>query len=45
VCRLHAGPDELARRISRRGQGLNNWTQPGDPLLNKPEANLRSQHW
>jgi hypothetical protein len=41
VCRLHAGPAELARRISRRGQGLNSWTQPGDPLLNQPEAHLR----
>jgi len=41
VCRLHAGPAELARRITRRGQGLNSWAQPGDPLLNKPEAHLR----
>ena len=41
VCRLHAGPAELAHRISRRGQGLNSWPQPGDPLLGKPEAHLR----
>ena len=41
VCRLHAGPAELARRITRRGQGLNSWAQPGDPLLGKPEARLR----
>ena len=41
VCRLHAGPAELAHRISRRGQGLNSWAQPGDPLLGKPEAHLR----
>lgn len=41
VCRLHAGPAELAHRISRRGQGLNSWAQPGDPLLDKPEAHLR----
>ena len=41
VCRLHAGPAELARRITCRGQGLNSWAQPGDPLLSKPEAHLR----
>jgi hypothetical protein len=40
VCRLHAGPAELARRISRRGQGLS-WPQPGDPLIGQPEAHLR----
>jgi hypothetical protein len=40
VCRLHAGPAELARRISRRGQGLS-WPQPGDPLTGQPEAHLR----
>lgn len=40
VCRLHAGPAELARRISRRGQGLS-WPQPGDPLIAQPEAHLR----
>jgi hypothetical protein len=40
VCRLHAGPAELARRISRRGQCLS-WPQPGDPLIGQPEAHLR----
>jgi hypothetical protein len=40
VCRLHAGPAELARRILRRGQGLS-WPQPGDPLIGQPEARLR----
>jgi hypothetical protein len=40
VCRLHAGSAELARRISRRGQGLS-WPQPGDPLIGQPEAHLR----
>lgn len=40
VCRLHAGPAELARRISRRGKGLS-WPQPGDPLIGRPPAYLR----
>ena len=40
VCRLHAGPAELARRISRRGQGLS-WPEPGDPLIGQPEGPLR----
>jgi hypothetical protein len=40
VCRLHAGPAELARRIALRGQGLS-WPQPGDPLIGQPEAYLR----
>ena len=40
VCRLHAGAAELARRISRRGQGLG-WPQPGDPLIGQPAARLR----
>lgn len=40
VCRLRAGPAELARRITRRGQGLS-WPQPGDPLIGQPEAHLR----
>lgn len=39
MCRLHAGPAELARRISRRGQGLS-WPQPGDPLIGQPTAHL-----
>lgn len=40
LCRLHAGPAELARRISLRGQGLS-WPQPGDPLIGQSEAHLR----
>jgi len=40
VCRLHAGPAELARRIALRGQGLS-WPQPGDPLIGQPAAHLR----
>lgn len=40
VCRLHAGPAELARRIVLRGQGLS-WPQPGDPLAGQPDAHLR----
>jgi hypothetical protein len=40
VCRLHASPAELARRISRRGQGLS-WPQPGDPLIGQPAVSLR----
>ncbi|MBO0816667.1 MAG: AAA family ATPase [Actinobacteria bacterium] len=40
LCRLHAGPAELAHRISLRGQGLG-WPQPGDPLTGQPEAHLR----
>jgi hypothetical protein len=40
VCRLHAGLAELARRITRRGQGFS-WLQPGDPLVGQPEASLR----
>ena len=40
VCRLHAGPDDLARRIALRGQGLS-WPEPGDPLIGQPEAHLR----
>jgi hypothetical protein len=40
VCRLHAGPAELAHRISLRAQGLG-WPQPGDPLTGQPEAHLR----
>lgn len=31
LCRLHAGRDELTRRIMLRGQG-SSWAQPGDPL-------------
>jgi adenylylsulfate kinase-like enzyme len=41
LCRLHAGPDELTRRILRRGQGAGSWAQPGDPLVGRPVAELR----
>lgn len=40
VCRLHAGPAELARRIALRGEGRG-WPQPGDPLTGQPRAHLR----
>jgi predicted ABC-type ATPase len=40
VCRLHAGPDELAARIRSRGQG-GSWPQPGDPLAGRPLDYLR----
>ena len=33
LVRLHAGRDQLARRILLRGQGQGSWPQPGDPLL------------
>lgn len=39
LCRLHAGPGELARRIARRGQG-HGWDQPGDPLRGQSPARL-----
>lgn len=39
VCRLHAGRDELTRRIRSRGQG-GSWSQPGDPLNGRPAAYL-----
>lgn len=35
VCRLHAGRDEVTRRIMLRGQG-GSWAQPGDPLKGRP---------
>jgi broad-specificity NMP kinase len=41
VCRLHAGPDELLRRITRRGEG-GSWAQPGDPLKGRSAAYLSS---
>ena len=37
--RLHAGADELTRRIMLRGQG-GSWPQPGDPLAGQPTASL-----
>ena len=39
LCRLHAGADELTRRIMLRGQG-GSWPQPGDPLAGQPTAYL-----
>ncbi len=41
LCRLHAGPGELTRRILRRGQGGGSWAQPGDPLIGESAAELR----
>jgi predicted ABC-type ATPase len=40
VCRLHAGPFELTRRIMSRGEG-GSWPQPGDPLRGQPAEHLR----
>ncbi len=40
VCRLHAGDDELTRRVMTRGSG-GSWPQPGDPLGGLPETRLR----
>jgi hypothetical protein len=39
LCRLHAGADELTRRITLRGQG-GSWPQPGDPLAGQPADRL-----
>jgi hypothetical protein len=39
VCRLHAGPEELADRILSRGRG-GSWSSPGDPLMGQPAAHL-----
>jgi adenylylsulfate kinase-like enzyme len=39
VCRLHAGRDELTRRVLSRGHG-GSWAQPGDPLKGQPAAAL-----
>jgi hypothetical protein len=39
LCRLHAGADELTRRIMLRGHG-GSWPQPGDPLVGQPAAYL-----
>ncbi|QUQ67250.1 AAA family ATPase [Kutzneria sp. CA-103260] len=41
LVRLHAGVDELTARILRRGRG-ESWAQPGDPLLGRPESELRA---
>jgi hypothetical protein len=39
LCRLHAGREELTRRIMRRGDG-GSWPQPGDPLRGQPAERL-----
>ncbi|GAA2432374.1 AAA family ATPase [Streptomyces macrosporus] len=39
VCRLHAGGEELTRRVMLRGHG-GSWLQPGDPLRGRPAAHL-----
>ena len=39
VFRLHAGPAELRRRITTRGEG-GSWPQPGDPLRGQPASYL-----
>ena len=39
VCRLHAGREELTRRIVIRGEG-GSWPQPGDPIVGQPAARL-----
>jgi hypothetical protein len=39
VCRLHAGPADLRRRIMTRGEG-GSWPQPGDPLRGRPAGYL-----
>jgi len=39
ACRLHAGPEELSRRIMTRGEG-GSWPQPGDPLRGQPGSYL-----
>jgi len=41
LCRLHAGPEELTRRVMSRGSG-GSWSQPGDPLQGKAEDYLRA---
>ena len=41
VCRLHAGPADLTRRIVSRGEG-GSWAQPGDPLCGQSAEYLRS---
>jgi hypothetical protein len=39
-CRLHAGRDELRRRIAERGHG-GSWQQPGDPRRDQSAEYLR----
>jgi adenylylsulfate kinase-like enzyme len=38
-CRLHAGDAELTRRILSRSEG-GSWSQPGDPLRDRPQDEL-----
>jgi len=40
ICRLHAGPVDLTRRVISRGAG-GSWPEPGDPLLGQPAAYLK----
>jgi hypothetical protein len=40
LVRLHAGRDQLTRRIMLRGQGRGSWPQPGDPLLGQSTERL-----
>lgn len=40
VCRLHANPAELLRRVECRGRG-ESWPQPGDSLRGQPAERLR----
>jgi hypothetical protein len=40
LVRLHAGRDQLTRRILLRGQGRGSWPQPGDPLLGQSTDRL-----
>jgi hypothetical protein len=41
-CRLHVGDAELTRRILSRGEG-GSWPQPGDPLRDRPHAELLAE--
>jgi predicted ABC-type ATPase len=41
LCRLHASPDELTRRVMSRGDG-GSWPQPGDPLRGQSADYLRA---
>ena len=41
LCRLHAGPEELTRRVISRGAG-GSWPQPGDPLRGRSDEYLRA---
>jgi hypothetical protein len=39
LCRLHAGRDQLTKRIMQRGQG-GSWSQPGYPLKDQSPTHL-----